>query len=136
MLNADLGYNTKNIIRCMVIPAKNTDAIISDMKAWEREREQDKRNAAHITHTLNSCPDIIAWSGSDELWNASSSNYPIGKKAGTDNNSPKEAFLLSRLMTSAYSIWKSWKDEDGMTTSTSFHNTDSSSMNRPRKLWA
>ena len=85
MLNADLGFNTKNIIRCMLIPAENRDNVIHNMEAWEREREQDKRNAAHITHTLNSCPDIIAWSGSDELWNASSSNYPIGKKAGTDN---------------------------------------------------
>jgi len=85
MLNADLGFNTKNIIRCMLIPAENRDNVIHDMEAWEREREQDKRNAAHITHTLNSCPDIIAWSGSDELWNASSSNYPIGKKTGTDN---------------------------------------------------
>lgn len=85
MLNADLGINTKNIIRCMLIPAENRDNVIHNMEAWERKREQDKRNAAHITHTLNSCPDIIAWSGSDELWNASSSNYPIGKKAGTDN---------------------------------------------------
>ena len=86
MLNADLGINTKNIIRCMLIPAENRDNVIHNMEAWERKREQDKRNAAHITHTLNSCPDIIAWSMSDDLWNTSSNRlYPIGKKAGTDN---------------------------------------------------
>ena len=86
MLNADLGYNTKNIIRCMVIPAKNTDAIISDMKAWEREREKDKQDAAHIIHTLNSCPDIVAWSLGDELWQSASAYIrPIAKKAGTEN---------------------------------------------------
>jgi hypothetical protein len=34
MLNADLGFNTKNIIRCMLIPAKNHDNVIHDMAAW------------------------------------------------------------------------------------------------------
>ena len=92
MLNADLGFNTKNIIRCLLIPAENRDNVIHDLKEWERRREQNKQNAAHITHTLNSCPDIIAWSGSDDLWNTSPNDlYPIGKKAGTDNEFTKGA---------------------------------------------
>ena len=86
MLNADLGFNTKNIIRCMLIPAKNEDNIIRDMKAWEKQREQEKRNAAHITHMLNSCPDIVAWSPNDDIWQISiDQGIPIGKKADTDN---------------------------------------------------
>lgn len=86
MLNADLGFNTKNIIRCLLIPAKNEDNIIRDMKEWERQREQDKRNAAHIIHTLNSCPDIVAWSLGDELWQSASAYIrPIAKKADTEN---------------------------------------------------
>ena len=86
MLNADLGFNTKNIIRCMLIPAKNHDNVIHDMAAWEREREQDKRNAAHINHTLNSCPDIVAWSPNDDIWQISiDQGRPIGKKADTDD---------------------------------------------------
>ena len=86
MLNADLGFNTRNIIRCMLIPAKNEDNIIRDMKAWEKQREQEKRNAAHITHMLNSCPDIVAWSPNDDIWQISiDQGIPIGKKADTDN---------------------------------------------------
>ena len=86
MMNADLGFNTENIIRCMLIPAQNKDTIIRDMAAWEREREQDKRNAAHITHTLNSCPDIVAWSMGDELWHSTNAYIrPIAKKADTEN---------------------------------------------------
>ena len=86
MLNADLGFNTKNIIRCMLIPAKNHDNVIHDMAAWERERERDKRNAAHINHTLNSCPDIVAWSMGDELWHSTNAYIrPIAKKADTEN---------------------------------------------------
>ena len=86
MLNADLGFNTRNIIRCMLIPAKNEDNIIRDMKAWEKQREQEKRNAAHINHTLNSCPDIVAWSMGDELWHSTNAYIrPIAKKADTEN---------------------------------------------------
>ena len=86
MLNADLGFNTKSIIRCMLIPARNQDNIIRDMAAWEREREQDKRNAAHINHTLNSCPDIVAWSMGDELWHSANAYIrPFAKKANTEN---------------------------------------------------
>ena len=84
MLNADLGFNTKNIIRCMLIPAENGDNVIRDMAAWERQREQEKRNAAHITHTLNSCPDIVAWSVGVDLLETSDPR-PIAKKANTDN---------------------------------------------------
>jgi hypothetical protein len=90
MLNADLGFNTKNIIRCMLIPAENGDNVIRDMAAWERQREQEKRNAAHITHTLNSCPDIVAWSMGDDLWQISiDQGTPIGKKADTDDEFTK-----------------------------------------------
>ena len=90
MLNADLGFNTKNIIRCMLIPANNHDNIIRDMAAWERQKEQEKRNAAHITHTLNSCPDIVAWSMGDDLWQISiDKGTPIGKKADTDDEFTK-----------------------------------------------
>ena len=90
MLNADLGFNTKDIIRCMLIPAKNEDNIIRDRTAWERQREQEKRNAAHITHTLNSCPDIVAWSMGDDLWQISiDQGTPIGKKADTDDEFTK-----------------------------------------------
>ena len=86
MLNADLGFNTRNIIRCMLIPAKNEDNIIRDMKAWEKQREQEKRNAAHINHTLNSCPDIVAWSMGDDLWHSTNAYIrPIAKKADTEN---------------------------------------------------
>ena len=48
MLNADLGFNTKNIIRCMLIPAENGDNVIHSMEEWEKEKERDKRNAALI----------------------------------------------------------------------------------------
>ena len=86
MLNADLGFNTKNIIRCMLIPAKNKDNVIHDMAAWEREKERDKQNAANIIHTLNSCPDIVAWSPNDDIWQISiDQGRPIGKKADTDD---------------------------------------------------
>ena len=85
MLNADLGFNTKNIIRCMLIPAENGDNVIHSMEEWEKEKERDKRNAALIVHTLNSCPDIIAWSPNDDFWGFNSSQArPIAKKAGTD----------------------------------------------------
>jgi hypothetical protein len=85
MLNADLGFNTKNIIRCMLIPAENGDNVIHSMEEWEKEKERDKRNAALIVHTLNSCPDIIAWSPNDDFWGSTSSKArPIAKKAGTD----------------------------------------------------
>ncbi|MBO5250497.1 MAG: ABC transporter permease [Bacteroidaceae bacterium] len=84
MLNADLGFHTQDIIRCTLVPAKNRDVVIKDMNAWEREREKDKQNAAHITHTLNSCPSIIAWSGGDQVWNMESTPYPIAKKADTE----------------------------------------------------
>ena len=90
MLNADLGFNTKNIIRCMLIPAKNDDSVIHDLAAWERQKEQEKRNAAHITHTLNSCPDIVAWSMGDDLWQISiDQGNPIGKKADTNDEFTK-----------------------------------------------
>ena len=87
MLNADLGFNTKNIIRCMLIPAENDDSVIHDLAAWERKRERERRNAAHITHTLNSCPNIVAWSLGDELWQSSDDAYlhPFAKKANTEN---------------------------------------------------
>lgn len=85
VLNADLGFNTKNIIRCMLIPAENGDNVIHSMEEWEKEKERDKRNAALIVHTLNSCPDIIAWSPNDDFWGFNSSQArPIAKKAGTD----------------------------------------------------
>ena len=85
VLNADLGFNTKNIIRCMLIPAENGDNVIHSMEEWEKEKERDKRNAALIVHTLNSCPDIIAWSPNDDFWGSTSSKArPIAQKAGTD----------------------------------------------------
>lgn len=85
VLNADLGFNTKNIIRCMLIPAENGDNVIHSMEEWEKEKEREKRNAALIVHTLNSCPDIIAWSPNDDFWGSNSSQArPIAKKAGTD----------------------------------------------------
>ncbi len=84
VLNADLGFNTKNIIRCMLIPAENGDNVIHSMEEWEKEKERDKRNAAHIVHTLNSCPDIVAWSPNDRFWDSNTSVRPIAKKAGTD----------------------------------------------------
>ena len=117
MLNADLGFNTKNIIRCMLIPAKNEDNIIRDMAAWERQREQDKQNAAHIIHTLNSCPDIVAWSGDDDLWQTSSLEIgsPIGKKANTDNEFTKGG--IDYISTSGMALFdlkviegRSWND--------------------------
>ena len=86
MLNVDLGFNTKNIIRCMLIPAENKDNVIHSMEEWERSRERDKRNAAHITHTLNACPDIIAWTLNDDIWNQSTNTYPIGKRAGSNDD--------------------------------------------------
>ena len=86
VLNADLGFNTKNIIRCMLIPAENGDNVIHSMEEWEKEKERDKRNAALIVHTLNSCPDIISWSPNDDFWGFNSSQArPIAKKAGTDD---------------------------------------------------
>ena len=85
MLNADLGFNTKNIIRCMLIPAENGDNVIHSMEEWEKEKERDRRNAAHIVHTLNSCPDIVAWSPNDRFWDSNTSVRPIAKKAGTDD---------------------------------------------------
>lgn len=83
MLNADLGFNTKNIIRCILIPAENSDHVIHNLKDWERKREQEKQKAGHIVHTLNACPDILAWT-INAAWNASSDSYPLGKVAGTD----------------------------------------------------
>jgi hypothetical protein len=69
----------------MLIPAENGDNVIRDMAAWERQRKQEKRNAAHITHTLNSCPDIVAWSKADDVWQISiDQGSPICKKANTD----------------------------------------------------
>ena len=104
MLNADLGFNTKHIIRCMLIPAENGDNVIHDMEAWERKREQEKRNAAHITHILNSCPDIIAWSGSDNVWNTHLINvHPMAKKAGTDDELTEGA--ITSFSTSDISIF-------------------------------
>ena len=85
VLNADLGFNTKNIIRCMLIPAENGDNVIHSMEEWEKEKERDRRNAAHIVHTLNSCPDIVAWSPNDRFWDSNTSVRPIAKKAGTDD---------------------------------------------------
>ena len=85
VLNDDLGFNTKNIIRCMLIPAENGDNVIHSMEEWEKEKERDRRNAAHIVHTLNSCPDIVAWSPNDRFWDSNTSVRPIAKKAGTDD---------------------------------------------------
>ena len=84
MLNADLGFRTQDIIRCTLIPAKNQDVVIRDMEAWEREREKEKQNAAHITHTLNSSPIILAWSGGDDVWNNQPTPRPLFRKAGTE----------------------------------------------------
>ena len=36
-------------------------------------------------HTLNSCPDIVAWSPNDRFWDSNTSVRPIAKKAGTDD---------------------------------------------------
>ena len=68
MLNADLGFRTKDIMRCILIPAENHDNIIRDRKAWEEEVEKDKRKAAYIAHTLNACPFIQTWSIGDDVW--------------------------------------------------------------------
>ena len=118
VLNADLGFNTKNIIRCMLIPAENGDNVIHSMEEWEKEKERDKRNAALIVHTLNSCPDIIAWSPNDDLWD--STDYqarPIAQKAGTDEEFTEGN--ITGLSASDFSLFdiqvvegRAWKEDD------------------------
>ena len=85
MLNADLGFRTKDIIRCTLIPAKNEDALIRDLKEWERKLEKEKQNAAFVIQTLNSTPSILSWSVGDDLWNGNSNPSPLFKKANTDD---------------------------------------------------
>ena len=85
MLNADLGFRTKDIIRCTLIPAKNEDALIRDLKEWERKKEKEKQNAAFVIQTLNSTPSILSWSVGDNLWNGDTNPIPLCKKANTDD---------------------------------------------------
>ena len=118
VLNADLGFNTKNIIRCMLIPAENGDNVIHSMEEWEKEKERDKQNAALIVHTLNSCPDIIAWSPNDDFWGSTSSRTrPIAKKAGTDEEFVEGANIdLSAADFSLFNIQvvegRAWNEDD------------------------
>ena len=85
MLNADLGFRTEGIIRCTLIPTKNEDALIRDIKEWERKREKIKQNVAFIMHTLNSTPSILSWSLGDELWKGDMNPIPLFRKANTDD---------------------------------------------------
>ena len=87
MLNADLGFRTKDIIRCILIPAQNRD-VVQSREAWEREREENRQNTTYITQTLNACPFIHTWSLGDDVWEENSIPFPFIKK------STKEDFLF------------------------------------------
>ena len=86
MLNADLGFRTKNILRCILIPADNTDVVIHNMEEWEKQKAKEKADVAKINHELNSNPSILEWTLSDEGWKGGfPMTEPFMKKADTDD---------------------------------------------------
>lgn len=87
MANGDLGFNIKDIIRCVVQPEENLDYNSMTQEQVEKWFSDYNRNMAHIKHTLNECPDIVAWTANvDEVWKGNELlGKQIFKKAGTDN---------------------------------------------------
>ena len=84
MLNADLGFRTKDVLRCILIPENNADTSYHSDEEWERHMAKEKANTAKIIHELNSHPDIVNWSLGDEVWKGETWISPVARRADTD----------------------------------------------------
>jgi ABC-type antimicrobial peptide transport system permease subunit len=86
MLNADLGFRTENILRCVIIPENNEDAVSRSREEWEKKFAKEKADAARIIHALNTSPYVLHWVVDDFFWRTDDRTpYPSFKLAETDN---------------------------------------------------
>ena len=88
MLNADLGFRTENLIRCILLPDRTEDVMrnYSNEEELKWEIAKERANEEKIKYELNSSPYILHWTTNNEIW---LEGYPLGaflKKAGTDDD--------------------------------------------------
>ena len=88
MLNADLGFRTENLIRCILLPDSTEDVMrnYSNEEELKWEIAKERANEEKIKYELNSSPYILHWTTNNEIW---LEGYPLGaflKKAGTDDD--------------------------------------------------
>lgn len=77
MIYGDLGFNTKDIVRCVVYPEENLDYNSLTEQEVDQWFAKHNANQEQIKQTLNACPCIMAWSSNvDAIWQGSTS---IGK---------------------------------------------------------
>ena len=116
----DLGFNTKDIVRCVVYPEENLD--YNSLSEQEVEQWFARHNAhqEQIRQTLDACPDIMAWSANvDAIWQGSTSTgKPNYKKAGTDNEFVScEINHVSKEDVEIYGLelveGRNWTDDEG-----------------------
>lgn len=60
MLNADLGYHTKDIIECDIYPDNHRDERMT-YEEHERKRAKEKQVTSAIVHRMDACPLFEQW---------------------------------------------------------------------------
>ena len=120
MIYGDLGFNTKDIVRCVVYPEENLDYNSLTEQEVEQWFAKHNANQEQIKQTLNACPDIMAWSTNvNAIWQGSTSTgKPNYKKAGTDNEYVScEINHISKEDVEIYGLelveGRNWTDDEG-----------------------
>jgi len=61
MLNTDLGYRSKDIIKVQFLKHQSSGGIIKDMEEWEKKRNRENQIADEIVQKMNASPLFSYW---------------------------------------------------------------------------
>lgn len=65
MLHADLGFHTRDIVRCMVLPPENRENLFRDMDELNQWFASNKAKQERVIQELNASPHIESWCNTD-----------------------------------------------------------------------
>lgn len=61
MLNADLGYQAKNIISCQFLSFETQNRRYANDEEWQKERDLERHKVQVIKQKMDACPLFISW---------------------------------------------------------------------------
>ena len=74
MLNADLGYQAKNIISCQFLSFETQNRRYANDEEWQKERDLERHKVQVIKQKMDACPLFISWGYGEApiIWNHTS----------------------------------------------------------------